>query len=112
MFVNGEHVRLGFARAAVIPPNLKHEPPPPRYEREASQRYAGLWQEGKKESEPYYVGTSGRMSSTSPPVPWLPDPGEKQDHFQKPNRSDKDRVRALPEVQALRPSGCSGNGRS
>jgi len=56
LFVNGELVRLGFARAAATPPNLKHKDLLLKYEKEASEKYAGLWQEGKKESEPYYVG--------------------------------------------------------
>jgi endonuclease YncB( thermonuclease family) len=56
LFVNAELVRLGFARANVTPPNLKHKDLLLRYEKEASEKYAGLWQEGKEGSEPYYVG--------------------------------------------------------
>lgn len=56
LFINGEMVRLGFARAAVASPNVKYRNLLLGYQKEASARSAGLWQEGKKESEPYYVG--------------------------------------------------------
>ena len=56
LFVNAELVRLGFARAAVSPPNVKHKDLLLRNEKEASIKSVGLWQEGKKASEPYYVG--------------------------------------------------------
>jgi len=56
LFVNGELIRLGYARAAVSPPNVRYKDLFLKYEREAKQKYAGLWQEGKEESEPYYVG--------------------------------------------------------
>jgi micrococcal nuclease len=56
LFVNGEMIRLGFARCAVVSPNVRYKDLFQRYEKEASARCAGLWQEGKKESEAYYTG--------------------------------------------------------
>jgi endonuclease YncB( thermonuclease family) len=56
VFVNGELVRLGYARAAVSPPNIRHRDLLLRLQKEAKGRYAGLWQEGKHQTYPYYVG--------------------------------------------------------
>jgi micrococcal nuclease len=56
LFVNGELVRLGFARAAVTPPNLKYKDLLLKYQKEASKKYAGLWQEGKVGTESSYIG--------------------------------------------------------
>ena len=56
LFVNAELVRLGCARADVRPPNTKHKDLLLQYQKEAEARYAGLWQEEKRETEPYYVG--------------------------------------------------------
>jgi micrococcal nuclease len=56
LFVNGEMVRLGCARVAAKPLNMKYRDLLLRYQKDASAKYAGLWQEKKQESEPYYVG--------------------------------------------------------
>jgi len=69
LFVNGELVRLGFARAAVSPPNLKYKELFLKYEKGASDKYAGLWQEGKGESEPYYVGNKRSYVFHKPSCP-------------------------------------------
>jgi micrococcal nuclease len=55
-FVNGELVRLGCARAAVKPPDLRYRDLLLKYQKDASKRCAGLWQEDKQETGPYYVG--------------------------------------------------------
>jgi micrococcal nuclease len=55
-FVNGELVRLGCARAAVKPPDVKYRDLLLGYEEHASKQYVGLWQEDKQETGPYYVG--------------------------------------------------------
>jgi micrococcal nuclease len=69
LFVNGELVRLGFARAAVTPPNLKHKDLLLKYQKEASEKYAGLWQEDKKATEPYYVGNKRSYIFHKPTCP-------------------------------------------
>jgi micrococcal nuclease len=56
LFVNAELVRLGCARADIHPPDIKHKDLLLDYQKEAAGRYAGLWQEAKRETEPYYVG--------------------------------------------------------
>jgi micrococcal nuclease len=56
VFVNGELIRLGYARSAVTPPNVRYKDLFQRYEKEASERCAGLWQEAKQASESYYLG--------------------------------------------------------
>jgi micrococcal nuclease len=55
-FVNGELVRLGYARTAIHPPNIAHRGHLAECEREAIRKDNGLWQEVKKETEPYYIG--------------------------------------------------------
>jgi len=71
LFVNGELIRLGYARAAVVPPNVKYRDLFAKYEKEASARYAGLWQEGKEESEPYYVGNKRSYVFHKPSCPMV-----------------------------------------
>ena len=56
LFVNGELIRLGYARAAVNPPNVRYRDLFLRYEKDASKKYLGLWQEDKAATESYYVG--------------------------------------------------------
>lgn len=56
-FVNGELVRLGYARAMVKPPDIRYRDLLLRYEKAAAKQCVGLWQEDKKETEPYYVGS-------------------------------------------------------
>jgi micrococcal nuclease len=69
LFVNGELVRLGCARAVAHPPNVKYKDLLLRCEREASAKYAGLWQERKQESEPYYVGNKRSYVFHKPSCP-------------------------------------------
>jgi len=69
VFVNGELIRLGFAHAAVSPPNVRYKDLFLKYEREAKEKYAGLWQEGKEESEPYYVGNKRSYVFHKPSCP-------------------------------------------
>ena len=69
MFVNGELIRLGFAHAAVSPPNVRYKDLFLKYEREAKEKYTGLWQEGKEESEPYYVGNKRSYVFHKPSCP-------------------------------------------
>ncbi len=69
VFINGELIRLGFARAAVTPPNLKYKDLFRKYEKEASEKCIGLWQEGKKGSESYYVGNKRSFVFHRPTCP-------------------------------------------
>jgi micrococcal nuclease len=55
-FVNAELVRSGSARAAARPPNEKYRDLFAKCEKDARDRYVGLWQEQKRESEEYYIG--------------------------------------------------------
>lgn len=68
-FVNGEMIRLGYARSRVTPPNVRYKDLLQRYEKEASARCVGLWQEGKAESEPYYVGSKRSYVFHKPTCP-------------------------------------------
>jgi len=71
LFVNAELIRLGYARAAVSPPNVKYKDLFVKNENEARQKYAGLWQEGKEESEPYYVGNKRTYVFHKPSCPMV-----------------------------------------
>ena len=68
-FVNGELVRLGCARAAVKPPDVKYRDLLLRYEEDASKHYVGLWQEDKQETGPYYVGSKRSYVFHTPMCP-------------------------------------------
>jgi micrococcal nuclease len=56
LFVNGELIRLGYAHAAVSPPDVRHKNLFLRYEKDASKKCLGLWQENKAATERYYLG--------------------------------------------------------
>lgn len=56
IFVNGELVRLGYARADIEPPNTRYKEVLLSYERKAMTEERGLWQEQKKDSETHYIG--------------------------------------------------------
>ncbi|MGD0228759.1 MAG: thermonuclease family protein [Syntrophorhabdales bacterium] len=68
-FVNGELVRLGYARANARPPNLMYRDMLLRYEKEASSKYAGLWQEEKSQTNPYYIGNKRTYTFHKPSCP-------------------------------------------
>lgn len=56
VFVNGELVKLGYARAMVKPPNTRYKAVLLEYQKEAMARDVGLWQEKKEDTERSYVG--------------------------------------------------------
>jgi micrococcal nuclease len=56
VFVNGELVKHGYAKAMVKPPNLKYKDTFVNYQKKAMEEERGLWQEKKRETEPSYVG--------------------------------------------------------
>jgi len=56
VFVNGELVKHGYAKAMVKPPNLKYRDALLNYQKKAMDEERGLWQEKKRESESSYVG--------------------------------------------------------
>jgi micrococcal nuclease len=56
VFVNAELVKLGYAKASIIPPNEKYKNMFLDYEKKAMQSEKGLWQEKKKDTETYYIG--------------------------------------------------------
>ena len=56
LFVNGELVKHGYAKAMVKPPNLKYKDTFINYQKKAMDEEKGLWQEKKRETESSYVG--------------------------------------------------------
>ena len=95
VFVNGELVRLGYARAAVSPPNVKHRDLLLRYQKEAAARYAGLWQEGKNQTNPYYVGNKRTYTFHKPSCP-LSDRIPEKNRIIFRNRADPIRIGYVP----------------
>jgi len=67
--VNGEMVRLGYARADPRELDERHRELFLRYEKEAKARYAGLWQEQKEATIPYYVGNKRTYTFHRPSCP-------------------------------------------
>jgi micrococcal nuclease len=66
VFINGELVKLGCAKAVVKPPNTKHKDLLLGYQQKAMEEEKGLWQEKKKDTESYYVGNKRTYSLHRP----------------------------------------------
>lgn len=56
LFVNGELVKRGYARALIKPPNVKYKDLLIKYQNEAMSKEIGLWQEKKTDTASSYVG--------------------------------------------------------
>lgn len=56
LFVNAELIKLGYAKANIVPPNDKYKNMFLDYEAKAKMSEKGLWQETKKDSETFYIG--------------------------------------------------------
>jgi micrococcal nuclease len=69
LMVNAELVRTGCARVARSTAPLKYRDLLVKNEKEASARYAGLWQEKKKESDLYYIGNKRTYVFHKPSCP-------------------------------------------
>lgn len=69
VFVNGEMVKLGYARAMVKPPNTRYKTMLLGYQKEAMARDAGLWQEKKQDTEQSYVGNKRTYTFHRPSCP-------------------------------------------
>jgi micrococcal nuclease len=70
LFVNGELVKRGYAKAMVRLPNLKYRDILLNYQKEAIDEGKGLWQERKKETESIYVGNSLTYILHRPSCKW------------------------------------------
>ncbi len=56
LFVNAELVKLGYAKAMIVPPNTKYKDLLLNHQKKAMEEERGLWQEKKLETETSYVG--------------------------------------------------------
>jgi micrococcal nuclease len=56
VFVNGELVKHGYAKAMIKPPNVKYKDMLISYQKKAMDEERGLWQEKKRETESSYIG--------------------------------------------------------
>lgn len=69
VFVNGELVRLGYAKADIKPPNVGRKDTLLSYHKEAMDEGRGLWQENKKDTEVSYVGNKRNYILHRPECP-------------------------------------------
>lgn len=56
LFVNGELVKHGYAKAMIKPPNIKYKDMLLSYQKKVMDDERGLWQEKKRETEASYIG--------------------------------------------------------
>ncbi|HOJ71700.1 MAG TPA: thermonuclease family protein [Syntrophorhabdaceae bacterium] len=89
-FVNGELVRLGYARAFIKPPNLKYKDLLLTYQQKAMDEERGLWQEKKKDTETLYIGNKRTYILHRPSCPLVK------------KISDKNRITFKSRVDAIR----------
>ncbi|MBP8625100.1 MAG: thermonuclease family protein [Syntrophorhabdales bacterium] len=89
-FVNGELVRLGYARALIKPPNLKYKDLLLTYQQKAMDEERGLWQEKKKDTETTYIGNKRTYVIHRPGCPLAK------------KISDKNRIMFKSRVDAIR----------
>jgi micrococcal nuclease len=69
VFVNNELVKLGYAKAAIKPPNTKYQAMLLSAQQKAMAEERGLWQERKKDSEAHYVGNKRTYTLHRPSCP-------------------------------------------
>jgi len=70
VFVNGELVRRGYAKAVIKPPNVKYRDLLVKYQNEAMSKEIGLWQEKKTDTASYYVGNKRSYVFHRPDCPY------------------------------------------
>ncbi|OPY73528.1 MAG: Thermonuclease precursor [Syntrophorhabdus sp. PtaU1.Bin058] len=96
LFVNAELVKLGYARASVRPPNIKHQKMLTDLERKAAEGEKGLWQEKKKDTESYYVGNKRTYTLHRPSCKYVSKIPEK-DKIIFRNRADALKIGYTPD---------------
>jgi len=95
-FVNGELVKLGYAKAHIVPPNEKYKNMLLDYEKKAMQTDKGLWQENKKGTEAFYVGNKRIYVFYQPSCKSVPKIPEKNRIIFR-NRSDAIKIGYVPD---------------
>ena len=70
LFVNGELVKRGYARAMIKPPNVKYKDLLIKYQNEAMSKEIGLWQEKKTDTVSSYVGNKRSYVFHKPDCPY------------------------------------------
>jgi micrococcal nuclease len=70
LFVNGELVKRGYARAMIKPPNVKYKDLLIKYQNEAMSKEIGLWQEKKSDTASSYVGNKRTYVFHRPDCPY------------------------------------------
>lgn len=94
-FVNAELVRLGYARAMVKPPNVKHQDLFVSLQKKAMEEEKGLWQEKKRDTEESYVGNKRTYILHRPSCPLAAKVNEKNRIVFK-NRTDAIKIGYSP----------------
>jgi len=96
LFVNGDLVRLGYARVAVQPPNVLYKSLLLKYQREAVGKDLGVWQEKREDTERYYVGNKKTYAFHKPSCPLVGKiPEKNRIIFRSRTDSNKDRLHAM-----------------
>ncbi len=94
-FVNAEMIRLGYARAMVKPPNLKHQELFVGLQKKAMEEEKGLWQEKKRDTEESYIGNKRTYTLHRPSCPLAAKTSEKNRIVFK-NRADAIKIGYTP----------------
>jgi micrococcal nuclease len=96
LFVNGELVKNGCARAVVKPPNTKHKDTLLDHQKKAMEEERGLWQEKKKDTESYYIGNKRTYVLHRPSCKFVPKIPEKSKIVFR-NRMDAIKIGYVPD---------------
>jgi micrococcal nuclease len=96
VFVNGELVKLGCAKAVVKPPNIKHKNLLLSLQQKAMEEERGLWQEKKKDTESFYIGNKRTYALHRPSCKWVEKIAEKNKIVFR-NRTDAIKIGYIPD---------------
>jgi micrococcal nuclease len=96
VFVNAELVKGGYARAAVKPPNTRYKDALLDQQKNAMDDERGLWQEKKKDTEKYYVGSKRTYTLHRPSCKVVPKISDKNRIIFR-NRMDAIKIGYVPD---------------
>ncbi len=96
LFVNAELIKLGYAKAHIVPPNDKYKKIFLDYEVKAKMSEKGLWQETKKDTETFYIGSKRSYVFHRPSCKNVDKIPEKSKIIFR-NRSDAIRIGYIPD---------------
>jgi len=95
VFVNAELIRLGYAKSAVVTPNVKYKDLFLNYQQKAKEEEKGLWQEMKQDTETSYIGNKRTHSLHRPSCNYVNKIPEKSKIVFR-NRADAMKIGYIP----------------